>query len=104
MSPKVSVILPFYNAENTLSKAVDSILLQTYNNFELLLIDNNSTDKSLYIVKDFIKKDHRIQLLTEERQGVAFAMNKGIDFSNGEYIARMDADDYIFTREVRKTG
>lgn len=92
--PKISVILPFYNAELTLKRSVISILQQTFNNFELLLINNNSTDNSLNIATELAKKDNRIILLTEKKQGVVFATQKGFDNSKTSFIARADADDF----------
>ena len=102
MNPEVSVILPFFNAEKTLSKAIESICNQCFTDFELLLVDNNSTDKSLSIAKEFSTKDSRIQLLTEKKQGVANAMNCGLKNSKGKYIARMDADDFSFPDRLEK--
>ena len=67
MNPKISVILPFFNAEKTLESAVKSILNQTFQDFELLLINNNSTDKSFSIANNFAEKDHRIRLLNEKK-------------------------------------
>jgi len=100
--PEISVILPFYNAENTLEVAVESILIQTFSNFELLLIDNCSTDKSLSIAQKLAKKDHRIRLLSEERPGVANAMNCGLENAQGKFIARMDADDISLPERLEK--
>ncbi|SHJ23492.1 Glycosyltransferase involved in cell wall bisynthesis [Tangfeifania diversioriginum] len=93
MPPEVSVILPFYNSGKTLAAAVESILQQTFRDFELLLIDNNSLDKSIAIAQKLAEKDHRIRLLSEEKQGVAHAMNCGLKNARGRFVARMDADD-----------
>ena len=93
MQVEVSVILPFYNAEKTLFNAVQSILLQTFTNFELLLVDNNSTDLSCEIADNMAREDKRIKVLSDKRKGVANAMNKGLENSIGTFIARMDADD-----------
>lgn len=95
----VSVIIPFYNAPR-LHFAVESILSQTYQNFELLLVDNNSSDGSRQVARRFKSKDDRIQVLTEVRQGVVFAMNTGIERSSGEYIVRMDADDVSYPDRI----
>lgn len=91
--PKISVILPFYNAEGTLLRAVESILNQDYPDFELILIDNNSTDRGRELAKKLASADHRIILTGEKRQGVVYASNRGMKLARGEYIARMDADD-----------
>lgn len=93
LAPKISVVLPFYNAENTLARAVESILVQKFQGFELILVDNNSTDNSRRIAENFIKEDERAVLLTEATQGVSHACNTGLKYAQGEYIARMDADD-----------
>lgn len=100
--PEISVILPFYNAEKTLETAVESILNQSFSNFELLLIDNCSTDKSFSIAQKLAKKDPRIWLLTEENPGVAHAMNCGLKNAHGKFIARMDADDISLPARLEK--
>jgi len=89
------VILPFYNAENTLQRAIQSILDQTYSDFELILIDNNSTERSNEIAKEVLV-DPRVQLIHEPEQGVVQAANLGMKASSGNYIARMDADDWSY--------
>jgi len=94
IKPKVSVILPFFNAEQTINRAIMSIVEQSYDDFECILIDNNSTDKSNSIAKKLAAKDNRFILTTEENQGVVFASNKGFEIAQGKYIARMDADDF----------
>jgi len=90
---KVSVILPFYNPEKTLERSVTSVLSQTFNDFELILVNNNSTDNSLNIASRFAKKDTRIKLLNEKKQGVVFASQKAFENTNTKFIARADADD-----------
>ncbi len=96
MSKKVSVILPFYNAEKTISRAIKSIAEQSFTDFECILIDNNSNDKSPLIAKEWSEKDNRFVVVTEDKQGVVFASNKGFEVSQGEYVARMDADDFAY--------
>ncbi|MDB4581969.1 glycosyltransferase [Draconibacterium sp.] len=102
MNPEVSVILPFYNAEQTLANAVSSILDQTFSDFELLLVDNNSCDSSSGIAQKVAKKDSRIRLLGEEKQGVSNAMNCGLVNSKDRFIARMDADDISLPQRLEK--
>lgn len=92
--PKISVILPFYNAELTLKRSVNSILQQTFSDFELLIVNNNSTDKSLELANELSKKDNRIILLSETKQGVVFATQKGFENTKTDIIARADADDF----------
>lgn len=90
--PKVSVILPVYNAEKYLAAAIDSILQQTFTDFELLLINDGSTDSSEQIIQRY--NDPRIVYVrNESNQGLIYSLNKAIDLAKGEYIARMDADD-----------
>ena len=95
-NPAISIILPFYNAKATLSRALGSIINQTFPDFECILIDNNSTDGSTEITMEHIKKDSRFKLIQEPRQGVAFAHNAGMKISQASFIARMDADDWMF--------
>lgn len=102
MNPEVSIILPYLNAGNTLEAAIESILNQTFRNFELLLVDNNSTDLSYSIAQNFAKKDSRIRVLKEEKKGVPNAMNCGLKNANGKFIARMDADDISLTHRLEK--
>ena len=102
MSPEISVILPFFNAERTLESAIKSILNQTFQDFELLLVDNNSTDNSFFIAENFAEKDSRIYLLKEEKQGVANAMNCGLQNARGKFLARMDADDISMPQRLEK--
>ncbi|WP_340112143.1 glycosyltransferase family 2 protein [Maribellus mangrovi] len=101
-NPKVSVILPFYNAETTLKAAVESILNQTFRDFELQLINNNSTDSSQQIAEELAQTDARVRLHNETKPGVANAMNCGIGYARGELIARMDADDIAYPERLSK--
>ncbi|MDX8337694.1 glycosyltransferase family 2 protein [Draconibacterium sp. IB214405] len=102
MHPQVSVILPYFNAELTLQRAIDSILKQTFTNFELLLINNNSTDKSNEIARHATQNDPRIVLLDETLPGVANAMNCGLKNACGQFVARMDADDVAHPERLEK--
>ncbi len=99
--PKVSVILPFYNAEQSLNHAIESIASQSLKDFECILINNNSTDKSIEIAENWTKKDKRFILIHEQRQGVMFASNAGSEKAKGEYIARMDADDWSYPSRLK---
>lgn len=95
----VSVILPFHNAP-TLQKAAESILDQSYQNFELLLIDNASTDGSQAVSLELSHRHDKVQLIDEPKKGVVHAANSGILHSQGAYIMRMDADDYSFPQRM----
>ena len=91
-NPKVSVIFPVYNGEKYVREAFQSILDQTFEDFELIVIDDGSTDNSFEILSQF--KDPRIRLLRNEKnQGIIFTLNKAISEAKGEFLARMDADD-----------
>lgn len=92
---KISVIMPVYNAERFLNKAIDSILQQTFTDFEFLIIDDCSTDKSADIIKSY--EDNRIRYYrNNENLGISATLNKGINLANSEWIARMDADDISY--------
>lgn len=94
MNPKISVIMPVYNSAKYLQESVQSILDQTFNDFELLLINDCSTDNSLSLMYDLQKKDNRIVIINQEtNSGPAVARNVGLDKARGEYIAIMDSDD-----------
>ena len=99
--PKVSVVLPFFNAEKTLQRAVESIYEQDFEDFECILVDNNSSDRSGEIANEWTGRDRRIKLVSESRQGVMFASNCGAEQSTGEYLARMDADDRAYPERLR---
>jgi glycosyltransferase involved in cell wall biosynthesis len=97
----VSVLLPSYNSELYIGKAIQSILDQTYANFELLLLDDGSTDRTKSIIESF--KDSRIKLFFEnQNKGIVYQLNKGIEHARGEFIARMDADDVSFPERFQK--
>jgi glycosyltransferase involved in cell wall biosynthesis len=92
-SDLISVIMPVYNAEKYLDKSIQSIINQTYKNFEFIIIDDGSTDNSLIIINQFSNNDQRIIVITRENKGLVFSLNEGISRAKGKYIARMDADD-----------
>jgi glycosyltransferase involved in cell wall biosynthesis len=100
-SPKVSVVIPFYNAEKTLSKAIESIAQQEFEDFECILVDNNSTDGSAEIARHWQNEDKRFKLAKESQQGVMFASNRGCALAMGAYMARMDADDRAYPHRLR---
>lgn len=93
MKPRVSVLTAVYNGESYIRDAIDSILSQTYINFEYIIIDNNSTDNTPEIVNYYAKTDKRISVIQEERPGPAYARNAGLKIARGEWIAILDADD-----------
>lgn len=91
----VSIIMPVYNKEKYLEKSIKSILNQTYKNFELIIINDGSTDNSSCICHKFAQEDRRIKVIDIENNGVSNARNIGIKNANGQYIQFIDADDYI---------
>ncbi len=91
--PRVSVLMPVYNAERYLSEAIESILNQTYENFEFIIVNDGSTDQSLKIIRNFEMSDSRINIISRDNTGIVGALNDGLEIASGEYIARMDADD-----------
>ncbi|WP_295841020.1 glycosyltransferase family 2 protein [uncultured Apibacter sp.] len=94
MAPIVSVIMAAYNAEKHISASIESIINQTFNNFELLVINDGSTDNTQSIVKEYCKKDSRIILLNNDKNlFVIKSRNKGIEKAKGKYIAILDSDD-----------
>lgn len=95
MNPLISVIVPVYNSEIYLRNCIDSILNQTYSNFELILIDDGSSDGSGEICKEYSGKDKRIKFIETSNRGPGEARNQGLDISQGEYISFIDSDDFI---------
>ena len=92
---KVSVIVPIYNAEKYLAQCIDSIINQTHRDLQILLINDGSTDGSLSIAEDFAQRDSRIEIHTQPNQGQGAARNNGMKYATGEWIAFLDADDYL---------
>lgn len=95
MIARVSVILPVFNAEITLSKCIDSILAQSYSNIELIIINDGSTDKSYCIIERYAIKDSRVKIIHKCNEGVASARNTGLEAATSKYISFVDSDDYI---------
>jgi glycosyltransferase involved in cell wall biosynthesis len=101
-APLVSVIVPAYNADKFIAQTLESVLSQTYQNIEVLVVDDGSTDTTPEIVKDFAKKDSRVNLLQQSNSGVAVARNLAYLHSKGEYIAPIDADDIWYPQNLEK--
>ena len=95
MNPKISVIVPVYKAEKYLNRCVDSILAQTFTDFEVLLIDDGSPDRSGEICDEYAKKDSRVRVFHKENGGPSLARNLGIDHAQGKYLLFVDSDDII---------
>lgn len=93
--PQISVIVPIYNGEKYLCRCIDSILLQTWEDFELILVNDGSNDGSLAICDEFAAKDVRIKVIDQANAGVSMARNRGIDIAKGDYICFIDCDDWV---------
>lgn len=96
MNPLISIIIPVYNAESTLNRCIDSIINQSFDDWELLLIDDGSKDQSGKICDEYAAKDSRIKVFHKENGGVSSARNVGIDNSLGKWVTFIDSDDKIF--------
>lgn len=100
---KVSVIMGVYNCAETLSESIDSIIEQTYTNWELIMCDDASTDKSLQIMREYEKKYSNIHVLKNEKNmGLNYTLNKCLEVANGQFIARMDGDDISLKIDLKK--
>ncbi len=95
-----SVVIPLYNKERYITKTLESVLNQTFDNFEIIVVDDGSTDKSYKIVEAI--KDHRIRLVGQENAGPSKARNRGIKEANGKYIAFLDADDLWMPEKLQE--
>ena len=95
ITPKISVIVPVYNTEKYLTRCIDSILSQTFTDFELLLIDDGSKDSSGAICDEYAAKDNRVRVFHKENVGVSSARNLGLDNAKCEWIAFVDSDDWV---------
>lgn len=105
--PVVSVIMPVYKVEKYVAESITSVLNQTYKDFELILVDDGSPDKSGLICDDFAKKDERIRVIHKENGGLSSARNAGLDIAKGEYVYFIDSDDTVETdllKEVVSTA
>ena len=91
----ISVIMPVWNSEKYLPEAIESVIFQTYKNWELWLVDDGSTDNSALIGQKYSDIDTRIHLVTKKNGGVSSARNAGLEHAQGEYVLFVDADDVI---------
>lgn len=101
MSPFFSIIIPSFNAENTILTALESILQQTFKNFEIRIVDGLSTDKTLEIIRGI--DDNRIIVHSDKDKGIYDAMNKGIHYAQGEWLYFIGSDDYLYNKDVLQT-
>lgn len=95
MAPEISIIIPAYNEEKNIARCLNSVLAQTFESFEVICVDDGSTDGTVEIIKSFAEKDDRIILLKNPDKGVSSARNFGIENARGNYIGFVDSDDFI---------
>ena len=102
--PMVSVVMPVYNRQDLVKRAIDSILNQTYKDFEFIIVDDGSTDHTPDILQDYSRKDSRIKLLTNtENKGISYSRQRGLDMARGKYVAIMDSDDWSVPNRLEKS-
>lgn len=94
----ISVIIPAYNAANCLSQCIDSILAQTYSDFEVIIVDDGSVDNTYQVCKEYVSRDSRVRCIRQDNAGVSVARNRGIDVAKGSWLAFVDADDTVDSR------
>lgn len=102
MEMKVTVIVPIYNVEKYLKRCVDSILLQTYKDLEIILVNDGSSDNSLHLCKQFCEQDERIVLIDKRNGGLSDARNAGLQQATGDYVCFIDSDDFILPTMIEK--
>ena len=95
MTTPVSIIVPIYNVEHYLSKCIDSLLAQSFRDFQLILVNDGSSDSSGSICDDYKLKDHRVNVIHQQNTGVSAARNAGLQIASGTYISFVDGDDTI---------
>ena len=98
--PLISIVIPVYNVEAYLERCLDSVLAQTYQNLEIILVDDGSTDSSTQVVDRYAHKDSRVVVIHQTNGGLSNARNHGINVANGEYLTFIDSDDYVATDYV----
>ncbi len=94
-NPTVSVIIPVYNAQEGIKQCMDSLLNQSFTDFEIILLNDGSTDNSLEVIKKYAADNDFIRVIDKENEGVAKTRNKGIQLANGKYIVFIDNDDFV---------
>ncbi len=102
--PVISVVMPTYNRIDLLPRSIESILNQTYKDFEFIIVDDGSTDGSVSLIRDYQKKDKRIRLIQNDKnRGISYSRNRGMDVARGKYIAIMDSDDFSEPDRLQKS-
>lgn len=102
MNSKISIIVPIYNTAKYLPTCLNSILNQTYQNLEIILVDDGSTDNSSKIIKEYAKKDQRIKVIHQKNAGLSSARNAGLETATGDYVTFVDSDDEIDLKMIKK--
>ena len=95
MDPKISIIVPIYNKEQTIERCLKSLMEQTYKNIEIICINDGSTDSSFDKIQTLRLEDNRIKIYSQENEGVGYTRNRGIFLCSGEYLLFVDADDWL---------
>ena len=92
---KISVIIPVYNAEKTIRRCLESIMSSEYEEYEVIVVDDGSTDNSASILFEYANRDRRVKIINQPNSGPSIARNKGLELAEGEIIAFVDSDDYV---------
>lgn len=100
MNSLVSIVIPCFNASETLEKTLNSLIKQNYSHYEVIMVDDGSTDRTPETIHLYEKKDHRFRSFRQENKGVAAARNKGVDLARGEFISFLDADDLFYANSL----
>lgn len=95
-NPKISIIVPVYNTQDYLPKCLDTLINQTYQNIEIICVNDGSDDESLKLLNDYAQKDNRIKVLTQENAGASVARNYGLSVATGDYVSFIDSDDWVY--------
>ncbi len=99
--PEISVIIPIYNSQAFLRECIDSVLAQSFTNWQLILVDDGSTDDSLALCRDYAVNDRRIKVITKTNGGLSSARNAGLDVAKGDYVFFLDSDDELFSHSLQ---
>lgn len=102
LPPLISIVMPVWNGEKYLSEAIESILCQTFRDFEFLILDDGSTDSTPAILAEYAARDPRIRVISLAHQGIVFALNCGVEQARADWIARMDCDDIAHPQRLEK--
>ena len=99
--PKVSVVIPCYNVEKYIRQCIESLLHQTLSDFEIICVDDGSTDETVNIIKEYVAEDDRVILIEQKNQYAGVARNNGLEAASGEYVIFLDSDDF-FAEEIEE--